>query len=66
MTKVLIEGMMCNNCANHAKKALETLGSDVQVDLENKCATLNTSASYEEITKAIEDVGYEVTGITRD
>ena len=60
MKTVIIEGMMCERCVAHAKKALETLGNDVTVNLEDGKATLETSASDEEIVSAIEDAGYEV------
>ena len=66
MTKVIIEGMMCMRCVAHAKQALETLGSDVNVDLDSGLATLNTTATDEQIIKAILDAGYEVKEITRE
>lgn len=66
MTKVIIEGMMCMKCVAHAKQALEKLGSDVEVSLDDGLATLNTSASDEEIKKAIDDAGYEVKEIIHE
>lgn len=62
---VTIEGMMCHNCERHAKEALEALGADVRVVLEEKKAYLtNTSLTDEQIKLAIEQAGYTVTEIT--
>lgn len=60
---VNVEGMSCNNCAKHVKKALEDLeGVEVaDVNLEEK----NAEVSYigdidqEKIKEAIEEAGYE-------
>jgi len=61
---VCIEGMMCKKCEAHALKALQDLGAEARVSLEDKKAYLsNTSLSDEQITKAIEDAGYEVVEI---
>ena len=65
--KVYVEGMMCKNCVKHVKEALEALGCEVEVSLEEKCASItNTSLDDETITKAIEDAGYEVKEIVND
>ena len=65
--KVYVEGMMCKNCVKHIKEALEALGCEVEVSLEEKCASItNTSLDDETITKAIEDAGYEVKEIVND
>ena len=58
---VTIEGMMCKNCVKHVKEALESLGVEVEISLEDKKAYLkNTSLDDETIKEAIEDAGYEV------
>ena len=58
---VSVEGMMCKNCERHVKEALEALGLDVKVVLEDKKAYISeTSVDDETIIKAIEDAGYEV------
>ena len=58
---VLIEGMMCKNCERHAKEALEALGLDVTVVLEEKKAYIkDTAIDDESIINAIEECGYEV------
>ena len=65
MNKIVsIEGMMCNHCKKHVEDALSTLGLEFEVSLENNNAYIkNTSTADEIIKKAIEDAGYEVTGI---
>ena len=64
---VIIEGMMCKNCVKHVKEALESLGVEVEVSLEEKKAYLkNTSLDDETIKGAIEDAGYEVKEIIHE
>lgn len=60
MKTLIIEGMMCERCLAHVQKALEQIGSDVVVSLQDGKATLNTSKTNEEIIAAIEEAGYEV------
>lgn len=62
--EVLIEGMMCNNCRKHVLEALESLGGEVEVSLEDKKALIKETAIDDEtIRKTIEDLGYEVVEI---
>ncbi len=62
---VLIEGMMCNNCVRHVKEALEALGCEVNVVLEDSKAYItNTSLTDDQIKLAIEQAGYTVKEIT--
>ena len=64
---VSIEGMMCEHCVSHVKKALEELGAIAEVSLEeNKAYLKDTSLSDDQIKKAIEDAGYEVTSINHE
>ena len=63
MTKITIEGMMCKHCAKKVEDKLNELGKDVTVDLENKFATVNSEKTNEELTEAIEDLGYDVVKI---
>lgn len=65
--KMLIEGMSCKHCVMHVKNALSELEGveDVNVDLENKMATMKTEVCDEKLKKAIEDVGYEVAKIEK-
>ncbi len=65
---VTIEGMMCAHCQKHVSDALNALsGVTAEVSLEAKNAVLKAEReiSDEEITKAVVDAGYEVTGISR-
>lgn len=65
--KILIEGMSCGHCVNHAKEALSELNgvTSVDVDLATKTAIIEASIDVkdEDIKFAIEDVGYDVAGI---
>ena len=62
--KIMIEGMMCQHCVAHVSKALNGLpGESASVDLEGKCATVSGPATDEELKKAVEDAGYQVTSI---
>ncbi|MBR6232433.1 MAG: heavy metal translocating P-type ATPase, partial [Erysipelotrichaceae bacterium] len=64
---VTIDGMMCMNCVKHVSNALSSIGAEAQVSLEDGKAYLkNTALCDEQITKAIEDAGYEVTGIINE
>ena len=58
---VKIEGMMCQNCVRHVKKALEALDPAVEVSLEQNCARLDADDAA--IRAAVEEAGYEVVGI---
>ena len=60
---VRIEGMMCQNCVKHVRKALEALDPAVEVSLENKCATLSADVADDAVKAAVTDAGYEVVGI---
>jgi copper chaperone len=67
--KIYIDGMSCSHCVSHVKEALLDLGaSKVKVDLEEKFATAEFDDEIDdnEITDAIEEVGYEVTEIEED
>ena len=61
---VSIDGMMCAHCVAHVEEALKSLGAEVKVSLEEGKAWLtDTALSDEQITRAVEDAGYTVTGI---
>ena len=66
-TKVIqIEGMMCEHCVAHVKKALEALpGIAVQVDLQSGTAKVTGSALPDDakLTEAVEQAGYKVVGL---
>ena len=59
---VKIEGMMCQMCVKHVKAALAALDPNVEVSLENKCATLDDAVSDAAIADAVKEAGYEVVG----
>lgn len=64
---VKVDGMSCENCANHVRKALESLAGidDVEVNLSNKEAVVKYFGSINEkdVKTAIDDAGYEYKGI---
>lgn len=64
--KIIIEGMSCNHCVNHVKEALGSLkdSAKIQVSLEGKYATVETSSTDEEIREVIEEEGYDVISIS--
>ena len=62
--KVLIEGMMCQNCVKHVSNALNGLpGVTAQVDLDTKTATVTGEVTDEAIKAAVTEAGYEVVSI---
>ena len=65
MKKINIEGMMCMHCVGHVEKALKAIEGvgEVNVSLDDKCATVTGNIDNSVLTKAVTDAGYEVTGI---
>ncbi len=66
MKKVLsIEGMSCEHCVAHVKKALEEIQGveNVVVSLEENSATVETDVDNEILKSAIEEEGYDVVDI---
>ena len=62
--KVVIEGMMCQNCVKHVSNALNGLpGVTAQVDLDTKTATVTGEVTDEAIKAAVTEAGYEVVSI---
>lgn len=63
-TTLNIEGMSCEHCVAHVKKALEAVSgvSSVRVSLEQKnaCVEHNGSVSTEAFKEAVSEAGYEV------
>lgn len=59
---IMIEGMSCNHCVSHVKEALEGLSNvtSVDVNLDKKCAVVETSDNDYILKEAIEDAGYDV------
>jgi len=61
-----VEGMSCAHCSARVEKALNAIdGVEASVSLEEKSAKvkLTGAVSDETLKKAVEDAGYEVTGI---
>lgn len=65
MKKINIEGMMCMHCVGHVEKALKAIDGvgEVNVSLDDKCATVTGNVDNAVLTKAVVDAGYEVKGI---
>ena len=63
--KILIEGMSCNHCVGHVKKALETLDNTIvlEVSLNDKYALVDTNIEDNELKEVVEEEGYDVIGI---
>ena len=64
---IQIEGMMCAHCVKHVQDALSVVPgvTEVQVNLEAKNAAVTTAADVTDaaLTAAVQDAGYEVTGV---
>ncbi len=58
-----VEGMMCNHCRANVEKTLRQIDgvTNAEVDLASGIATVEGSASDEEIIKAITETGYSAT-----
>jgi len=62
--KVVIEGMMCQNCVKHVDRALNGIaGVSATVDLDSKTAVVTGDVSDDAIRAAVEDAGYQVVSI---
>lgn len=68
MTKTMkIEGMMCGHCEMHTKKALEALDGVISAEVSHTegtaIITLEKDISDDVLKQAVEEQGYQVTGI---
>ena len=62
--KVVIEGMMCQNCRKHVDKALNAIpGASATVDLDSKTAVVTGDVADDAIRAAVEEAGYQVVSI---
>ena len=64
MEKTLhVEGMMCQNCVKHVKKALEAVDgvmvANVDLDAKSAVVELSSDVSDEELIAAVVEEGYE-------
>lgn len=66
--QINIEGMSCGHCVKHVEEALKEVSgvTNVLVSLEKKNAVVEISdtVSDETLKEVVEDVGYDVTGIS--
>ncbi len=64
-----IEGMSCMHCVKHVEEALKELagviGVTVNLNEKNAVVELDGDVQDEQLTEVIEDVGYDVKGITK-
>jgi copper chaperone len=64
-----IEGMSCMHCVKHVEEALRDVAGviNVTVDLKEKNAVVELYGDVQDsqLTEVIEEVGYDVTGITK-
>ena len=62
-----IEGMMCDHCEMHVKKALEAVDGVAKAEVSHEkgraLVTLNESVSDDVLKKAVVDEGYKVLDI---
>lgn len=65
--KIMIEGMTCRHCVMHVEEALKEIDgvASAKVDLADKSAIVELSHEVEDAAfrAAVEEAGYEVTGI---
>jgi copper chaperone len=63
MYELQVEGMTCGGCVRSVTKSVQSVDSNakVDVDLQSKKVRVDTQASLEAVTSAINDAGYEVT-----
>lgn len=67
---VSVEGMMCQHCAAHVKKALESVpgvaAAEVSLEAKEAAVALSADVSDEVLSAAVKDAGYTVTGIRNE
>lgn len=64
--RIGVEGMMCGHCVAHVKEALEALGgvqADVSLEDASAIVTISGKITEEQLKKAIEEAGYQVTSM---
>lgn len=63
--KISVEGMMCQHCVSHVRKALEGVDgvAEASVDLDGKTATVTLVSDVDDqsLINAIVEAGYEAT-----
>ena len=65
--KLTIDGMMCQHCVAHVKRALEAVdgvtAAEVSLEKGTAAVTLAHDVPDEPLRRAVEDAGYTVRGI---
>ncbi|OQX13978.1 MAG: hypothetical protein BWK76_15345 [Desulfobulbaceae bacterium A2] len=66
MPDITISGMRCGHCAEAVSKALNAVPGlhDITIDLEQGLARCQGAAADEDIRRAIQAIGFEVTEIS--
>lgn len=64
MVELQVDGMNCNRCAGKITKAVRDIDANakVDVDLKNKKVRVESTAEQADISSAVVDAGYSVTG----
>lgn len=62
MYQLQVEGMSCNHCVGAVNKSIREVDASarVEVDLSTQQIRVDTKASLEELSAALEDAGYPV------
>jgi Cu+-exporting ATPase len=60
----LIQGMTCGGCAKHVEKALRSVPgvTAVAMDVAKGTATVEGTASFQEMAASVSKAGYEMVG----
>ncbi|HZG58735.1 copper ion binding protein [Paenibacillus sp.] len=61
-----VEGMSCQHCVHSIEGALKKLGANGKVDLKRNAVDVafdETSITVDQVKDAIEEQGYEVSGV---
>jgi copper chaperone len=63
MYELQVEGMTCAGCVRSVTKSVQAVDADakVDVDLASKKVRIDSRASLDSVTSAIDDAGYDVT-----
>lgn len=66
MYELQVEGMSCGGCVKSVTKSVQLIDTNakVDVDLASKKVRVQTTASLEAVTSAIDDAGYPVRAST--
>lgn len=67
MYELKVEGMTCGGCASRVKKAIQSVDSnaEVNVDLQSKTVRVDTSANVATVASAVTAAGFPATAFQR-